>query len=438
MPQTVPTDVVTLVPPGTVSPNDHRPQIVPTDTVTPVPHGTVPPYDQDNPLLRLLGLVEQTPLVAAREAYDPASLQYLFPLSQLELWGPAASDQLDPVQQDDKTDFQKQNVRDFRLTDTRVVRGWVSVGGERVPFLHLSYRAGPDSTLARSAGRLGESVGCVFSLRGGPAVTVRAPYDPESGRYVIEIWGRSGHGFRDLVDSRGKAALEAGRLQGRDDLGFGGSGELAREEVDGVDLRSVARGHLMHPVLPLHLDVRWTAVPDGTGAADPATGTARFGFEMQVRGWDNYLSVGTSPNPHGGVGFLEYRNLLSNYGMFRGSRELARVLETWNLNADGNKDHVPGTVEDFMAVDYMDLHVMEAACGIGLHRHRDNQEVFLMLDGSGTMVVGDWADSGTRHRCFEVRTLQTGSLAMLRGGNLHGLHNPGDRRALLFMFGGYD
>jgi mannose-6-phosphate isomerase-like protein (cupin superfamily) len=81
---------------------------------------------------------------------------------------------------------------------------------------------------------------------------------------------------------------------------------------------------------------------------------------------------------------------------------------------------------------------MESACGIGLHRHRDNQEVFLMLDGDGIMVIGDWADSGTRTRSFEVRSLPAGSLAMLRGGNLHGLLNPADRRASLFMFGGYD
>ncbi|KUG53872.1 hypothetical protein AVL61_15185 [Kocuria rosea subsp. polaris] len=415
------------------------PEIVNTDTVMRVSPGTVPPYDQDNPLLRLLNLVEQTQLAAAREAYDTTSLQYLFPISHLELWGPAAQpDQLDPVQQDDKTDFQKQNVRDFQLTDTRAVRGWVAVGGQRVPFLHLSYRAGPDSTLAQAAGGLNDSIGCTFSLRGEAPVTVRAPYDPESGRYVAEIWGRSDNGLRDLVDARGVTALDSGRLQGRSDLGFGGGDEFDRAAVDAKDLRTIAPDHLMHPVLPLHLEVSWTASLDGTGVADPANGSARLGFEMQMRGWDNYLSVGTSPNPHGGVGFLEYRNLLSNYGLFNGSGELARILESWNFNANGKKDHAPGAVEKFMTVDYMDLHVMEAACGIGLHRHRDNQEVFLMLDGTGTMVIGDWADSGTRDRCFEVRTLQAGSLAMLRGGNLHGLLNPADRRALLFMFGGYD
>ncbi len=34
-----------------------------------------------------------------------------------------------------------------------------------------------------------------------------------------------------------------------------------------------------------------------------------------------------------------------------------------------------------MAVD-MDLHVLDPACGVGLHRHRENQEV-LMLDSDG-------------------------------------------------------
>jgi mannose-6-phosphate isomerase-like protein (cupin superfamily) len=414
-------------------------QIVHTDTVVRVPPGSVPPYDQGNPLLRLLGLVEETRLAAAREAYDTTSLQYLFPISHLELWGPAGqTDQLDPALQDDKTDFQKQNLRGFRVTDTRAVRGWVTVGGQRVPFLHLSYRAGPDTALQQAAGRLGDAIGCTFSLRGGPPVAVRAPYDAESGRYVVEIWGRSPQGLRELVDARGAAAIDSGRLQGRDDLGFGGGGDFSRAATDAKDVRTISPGHLMHPVLPLHVDVRWTSGTDGSGVSEPVQGAARLGFEMQVRGWDSYLSVGTSANPHGGVGFLEYRNLLSNYGAFAGSRGLARPLEPWNFDAAGTKDHPPGAVEQFMAVDYMDLHVMEAACGIGLHRHRDNQEVFLMLDGSGLMVVGDWADSGSRHRCLEVRTLPAGSLAMLRGGNLHGLLNPADRRALLFMFGGYD
>ena len=91
-----------------------------------------------------------------------------------------------------------------------------------------------------------------------------------------------------------------------------------------------------------------------------------------------------------------------------------------------------------MSVDYMDLHILKPECGIGLHRHRDNQEVFLMMSGRGFMVVGDWVKMDNRERCFEVRTLRAGSLVMLKGGNLHGLMNSTDEDCSLFMFGGYD
>lgn len=416
------------------------PQLVHTDSVFRVEPGSVPPYDDANPLLRLLTLVETTRLAAAREVYEPGSLQHLFPFRWLELWGPSApnSDQLDPAQQDVKTDFQKQNVRDFHLADTRAVRGWAVVEDRRLPFLNLSYRGGPDSGLAQAAGQLGPEIGCTVSVQGGPPTTLRVPYEPETARYVVELWGRSPDGLRAHVDARGLEALDAGLLQPRADLDLGTADDFSRAALDGKDVRGVSPRHLMHPVLPLYVDVRWHAASDGSGASDPEQGSIRLGFEMQLRGWDSYLGVGTSGNPHGGVGYLEYRNLFSNYGQYAGSTELHRRLEPWNLDAFGRKGHASRDVEPFLAVEYMDLHVMESSCGIGLHRHRDNQEVFLMLDGEGTMVVGDWADSGTRHRCFEVRALTAGHLAMLRGGNLHALMNPTDRRASLFMFGGYD
>jgi mannose-6-phosphate isomerase-like protein (cupin superfamily) len=402
--------------------------------------GKPPDYDSDNSLLRLLGLMEQTVLSAERQHYDAVSLQYLFPLAWLELYGPSApnTDQLDPTQQDVKTDFQKQNVRDFRLGDTRAVRGWAATPRWRGPFLQLSYRAGPDSALSAAAGQLGDAIGCVVSVGGRAPVTLRAPYDEASDRYVAELWGRPGDGLRDELSPRGQAALDAGILQARPDVVPGAAGDFDRGGLDGRDLRGVAPAHAMHPINPLYADVRWTAGPDGGGAADPAGGSTRLGFEMRLRGWDNFLSVGTSANPHGGVGFLEYRNLFSDYGAFAGSGELIRPLEPWNLDAFGHKGHASGDAEPFLAVNYMDLHVLDAACGIGLHRHRDNQEAFLMLDGEGIMVIGDWAYSGTRARSFEIRTLQAGHLALLKGGNLHGLANPADRRASLFMFGGYD
>ena len=146
---------------------------------------------------------------------------------------------------------------------------------------------------------------------------------------------------------------------------------------------------------------------------------------MIVRGWDNFLGAGISPNPHGGIGFLEYRNLMSNYGRYAGrrARPSARAVELQRVR------HARTTAtarEPFMAVDYMDLHILKPDCGIGLHRHRDNQEVFLMLEGRAYMVVGDWCQMPDRERSLEMRTLRAGHFAMLKGGNLHGLMNATD------------
>lgn len=412
-------------------------QIVHGDAVFRVEPGTAPDYDRDNALLALLAIVEQVRLAAELEHYEAASVQHLLALSWLELWGPAPpnSDTLDPASQDDKTDFQKQNVRRFRLADTRAARGWAAAGDWRGPFLALSYRGGPDSALAEGGAQLGDAIGCRIAIAGRGEATLSAPYDPESDRYAVELWGREHDGLAGLLGARGQAAVAAGRLAGRPDLVSGGASDFERMAVDGRDMRGVAQGHTMHPIEPLYVDVTWTAQADGGGAAD---GPHRLGFEMLVRGWDSYLAVGFSGNPHGGVGTLEYRTLLSNYGAFDASGELARVLEPYNFDAHGGKGHASGDREAFMAVDYMDLHVLEPACGIGLHRHRDNQEIFFMLAGEGIMVIGDWADSGRRTRCFEVRRLAPGHFAMLKGGNLHGLMNPADVPASLFMFGGYD
>lgn len=414
------------------------PALVHSDAVFRVGPGDARDYDSDNALLLLLSVVEKVRLAAERECYEPATLQHLLPHTFLELWGPAPpdTDDLDPATQDDKTDFHKQNVRRFELADTQAARGWAAAGDWRGPFLSLTYRGGPDSALSEaSGGQLGDAIGCVVAIDGRPPATLRAPYDPETDRYVVEIWGRDQGSLRDPLGPRGRAAVDLGSLVGRPDLVSGGVSDFERMAVDGQDLRGVSAQHTMHPILPLYLDVGWTAAPDGSGASD---GPHRLGFEMLIRGWDNYLQVGFSGNPHGGVGTLEYRTLLSNYGAYQGSGELSRELEPWNFDAHGNKGHRSGDRESFMAVDYMDLHVLEPACGIGLHRHRDNQEVFLMLEGEGIMVIGDWADSGRRTRSFEVRRLHPGHFAMLKGGNLHGLMNPADVPNSLFMFGGYD
>jgi quercetin dioxygenase-like cupin family protein len=75
---------------------------------------------------------------------------------------------------------------------------------------------------------------------------------------------------------------------------------------------------------------------------------------------------------------------------------------------------------------------------IGIHRHRDNQEAFTVLEVKGLMLTGDWTQPEQRGRAFEVRTLLPGDLVLIKAGELHALANSLDENVLLFMFGGYD
>ncbi|HEY7768347.1 cupin domain-containing protein, partial [Longimicrobium sp.] len=137
------------------------------------------------------------------------------------------------------------------------------------------------------------------------------------------------------------------------------------------------------------------------------------------------------------VGFLHYRNLLSNYFRFKDSRELGRELQPFMFDAYGSKEHTRDR-EAFLAVDYVDLHILQPECGIGIHRHRDNQEIFFLMQGDGLMVMGDWEKSPARERCFEIRTLRPGHFTLLKPGELHALMNIGTEPMTLLMFGGYD
>ncbi len=414
--------------------------IVHSDSVFKVEPGTTPDYNRGNPLLKLLNLLERAQLGAEREFYLRDQLQYLFPFESLESYGPQGGDAniLDPTQQDNKTDFQKQNVRDFRSTDTFLIRGLVSVGDWTGPFLRISYRGGPDSKLSTAANQqLGEKIKLwikVADVATSSLITV--PYNPLSDRYEVEIWGYPGADLRSQLDDKGRNAFDRGELIVRTDLVHGSLSDFNREGLNDQYMVQVAPTNTMHPILPLHIELAWAdfseKIWDSLGGAN-----YQYEFNMIVRGWDNFLGTGISPNPHGGIGFLEYRNLLSNYGRYSSKNELGRQLNTWNFNAFGTKNH-GNSSENFFAVDYMDLHILKPNCGIGLHRHRDNQEIFLMMEGRGFMVIGDWCKMPERERCFEIRTLRSGHLAMLKGGNLHALMNSTDEDASLFMCGGYD
>lgn len=414
--------------------------IVHSDNVFKVEPNTSPDYNRSNPLLKLLGLLEKAQLAAQRDFYLADQFQYLFPFESLSSWGPqgADADNLNPEQQNNKNDFQKQNVKDFETTDTILVRGLVNVGNWTGPFLRVSYRGGPDSKLSVAANhQLGENIKLFIKIAGVPSTTlITVPYNPLSDRYEVEFWGYPGNDLRNQLDGKSLNAFDRGELQVRTDLVHGSISDFSREKLDGLTMVEISPTNTMHPVLPLHIELAWTTTDtkiwDSRNSAN-----YHYEFNMILRGWEHFLETGISPNPHGGTGFLEYRNLMSNYFQHAKNNELGRSLSSWNFNAFGSKNHDNG-FEPFFAVDYMDIHLLKGNCGIGLHRHRDNQEVFLMMEGKGFMVIGDWCKMPERERCFEIRTLRSGHFAMLKGGNLHALMNATDEDISLFMFGGYD
>jgi mannose-6-phosphate isomerase-like protein (cupin superfamily) len=415
-------------------------EMIHSDRVIRVAPGTTPDYDHKNPLVDLMTLIERTRLAAERNWYVRDSLQYLFPIEHLELYGPSGgeADVLEPAKQDNKTDFQKQNVHRFITSATQLTRGWVTTGDAWTgPFLRLSYDGSPETPLGKAATKLGGAIKLDLTVNGRHAdAPLTVPYNSESHRYEIELWGYTGRDLYSQLGGRSRDALQRGELVARNDLVYGDPIDFSRERLNERDVADVLPACAMHPIRPLTVECAWADEPLQNWDGKPGAGH-RYAFSMVLRGWDNYLAVGTSSNPHGGGSQLEYRNLLSNYGRFQELHELGRDLEPWNFNAFGVKKAEPSR-EEFLSVDYMDLHILKPDCAIGLHRHRDNQEIFLMLQGRALMVVGDWCKMPDRERCLEVRILRAGHFALLKGGNLHALVNATDEEISLFMFGGYD
>jgi mannose-6-phosphate isomerase-like protein (cupin superfamily) len=437
----------------------------------PVPPGTAPAYDIDNPILKVIDIVETLEPSAEREHYLADSVQHLLPFSECGLYGPSGGGPADPRQQDNKNDFQKQNITGFKLGDMMVSRGYAVAGGWIGAFVRLAYHGSPFTALAQAANanpgtslRLFVRIGSVAS---GSLITV--PYHPATGRYEVELWSFDGGAaaLRPLLGVKGAAALDAGRIQLRPDLvrgnlgaftgpGFDADREGAVRGGGGLSIFNREAGHTMHPIRPLRVEMAWAneaaAVWDSNGGQNHV-----YEFSMAFRGWNNFFQIGQSKNPHGGIGFLEFRNLMSNYFTYESERrqafgaawapELGRSLNPYNFDANTWRPGEPNPVgpkagvaksEAFMTVEYMDLHILQPSCGIGIHRHRDNQEVFLLMQGKGTMIVGDWCQMPGRGRAFEVRTMLPGDLTLCKAGQLHALFNALDEPASLFMFGGYD
>ena len=417
-------------------------QLVDSNQTIEVPPGTQIDYYQNNPVLLAARWVEKVQLAAETENYLGDQLQYLFQIDSMELYGPSGGDYAtkDPTKQDNKMDFQKQNLKVLRIGDAWVVRGWATVDGWTGSFLRLSYEGGPDSRLSQlAAGKLkpGSSIQVYLKVGSGNTnALLKVPYNPQSNRYEIELWGYPGNDLRSKLDVKGAAAFDRGELIVRTDLVQGTLAELAREGKDGLPMEKFALSHTMHPILPLSLEVAWS---DAEGKVWDSQGGANYHyqFNMIYRGWKNYLGVGISQSPHGGVGYLHYRNLLSNYFGYDVLKEVGREVDPWMFDAYGKKNPNP-IQEQFFTMNYLDLHILRPGCGIGLHRHRDNQEIFFMTEGTGLMFCGDWCKLPNRDRCLEARYLTPGSFSLIKPGGFHGLLNTTDENLSLLMFGGYD
>src|SRR5437879_223039 len=174
--------------------------IVSSDKVYPVQPPATIDYKVNNPLARLMSLLQQIDFSAERESYLANLAQYLIPYDYLELYGPADGQwaETDPRKEDNKEDFQKQNVRDFRCTDTWVARGWATTHTDSNPddkdtwtgpFLFLSYRGGPDSKLSQTAAhKLGDKIKLGLNLRGSGSAPffLYVPYNPLRHHYEFE------------------------------------------------------------------------------------------------------------------------------------------------------------------------------------------------------------------------------------------------------------
>jgi mannose-6-phosphate isomerase-like protein (cupin superfamily) len=424
------------------------------------PPNTRPNYDQNNPIWKLVKVLEAVTPQADREHYLPETLQHLFGLESLALLGPSGDDrdQKDPRRQDVKEDFQKQNLYDFVLTGTEITRGFARAGDWIGSFLRISYvprspLVGPDGVFPGDSIRLYLKVG--QDETGSNYLVV--PYNEDTARYELELWAYPREDLAAQLGPRGRDAVARRAILARPDLVRGQLSDFvgvpfddaranARAAGQGIDMMDRMPNHTMHPIRPLRLELAWT---DAGGTKwDNASGRNYvYEFSMAVRGWGSYFSIGDSQNPHGGAGGLEYRNLYSNYFGHESQRrgelgaawtpELGRVLRDWQFDADHQKPSKKAR-EDFFAVDYMDLHILKRAAIIGMHRHRDNQEVFLLMEGRGLMVMGDWEKFPSRDRAVELRIMKPGDLSLVKPGQFHALVNLLDENLLLFMFGGYD
>ncbi|MFC4030776.1 cupin domain-containing protein [Streptomyces polygonati] len=74
-------------------------------------------------------------------------------------------------------------------------------------------------------------------------------------------------------------------------------------------------------------------------------------------------------------------------------------------------------------VDFIDLAVLPPGTSIGVHRHKDDEETYVILAGTGTMTLDD-----------EEFTVRAGDVVVNRAFGRHGLVNAADHDLRLLVF----
>jgi mannose-6-phosphate isomerase-like protein (cupin superfamily) len=75
------------------------------------------------------------------------------------------------------------------------------------------------------------------------------------------------------------------------------------------------------------------------------------------------------------------------------------------------------------SLSFINYTVMEPGSSIGVHPHGENEEVYVVLAGSGIMTVND-----------ETRPVVPGDIILNKPGWQHGLENTGGEPLKLFIF----
>jgi len=95
----------------------------------------------------------------------------------------------------------------------------------------------------------------------------------------------------------------------------------------------------------------------------------------------------------------------------------ARQAQESSHGGDGPVDlYEVWSKDDFeSAIDFFDRVVVKPGSTVGTHRHGDNEEMYVILSGTGTMTI-----DGTPTR------IKAGDMILNRAGGEHGLVNDSD------------